>query len=144
MATKIIYFGHVKVLKKNPWYSGKLARLVKMGLAKPKKDVYIPADPPPWTGDPSKLSKAQIKQALRLSAVSHKYKGKPIEDRVRAIKSEASGPTGLARPTYRVELPRVRRLITIARAKGIEVPPEIAGAPAYSQMAEEQAPVIMA
>lgn len=119
--TKVILFGKVKIVKKNPWLSGKLAQAVKMGLAKIKKEEVL-ADPPPWFGDPSKLSKAQVYQALRFSRVSHETKGMPIDQRLSRIKKEASGPTGLAKPKTRIELAKVGRLITIAERFGIPVP----------------------
>jgi len=141
MATKIIVFGKPKVLKKNPWLSGKLASLVKKGLARVKKE-YILADLPPWAEDPSRLSRAQIYQILRFSKVAHETRGMSIEDRILRIKQEASGPTGMARPKARVELPRIGRIITIAQAMGLSIPPEIARAPVPSTPATPQVAVI--
>jgi len=128
MATKVILFGKVKVIKRNPWFSGKLASLVKSGLAKVKKE-FILADLPPWYEDPSKLSKAQVYQVIRFSQVAHRTRGQSMRDRILAIKREASGPTGMAQPKARVELPRIGRIITIAQAYGISVPAELMVAP---------------
>jgi len=128
MATKVHVFGEVKIVKKNPWLSGKLRALVDAGLVKVKKERIL-ASPPPWFGDPSKLSKAQVYQVIRFSSVAHRTKGMSIKDRIITIKREASGPTGMARPKARVELPKIGRIISIAQAYGISVPAELMVAP---------------
>ena len=124
MATKLTIFGHLKVIRKNPWLSGKLASAVKMGLAKPKKELVL-ADLPPWFEDPSKLSDAQLYQVAKFSAVSHETAGMPISDRLKVIKKKASGPTGLAKPKAKVSMPRVGKIIRIAMERGIPVPEEL-------------------
>lgn len=126
--TKIIIFGEVKLVKSNPWFSGKLASAVARGLASPKKK-FILATPPPWYGDPSKLSDAQLTQVIRLSRVSTATAGMSISDRLARIKAEASGPTGLARPRARVRLPKIGKIVSIAQVRGISIPPELARAP---------------
>ena len=141
MGTKIEIFGKIKVLKKNPWLSGKLLSAVKAGLAKIKKQ-WILADLPPWFGDPSKLSPAQIYQVIRFSKAAHEIRGKgTLLNRLRNIKAKASGPTGMAQPKVKPELPKIGKIISIARAHGISVPPELMRAPAPAP-APEQAAVI--
>jgi hypothetical protein len=124
MAPKLPFFGTVFLLKHNPWFSGDLAQAVAEGLAKPKKE-WILARPPPWMGDPSKLSDAQLAQVLRFSKVASEIKGKGTgKQRIANIKSKASGPTGY--PTKgRVRVSKLGRIVTIARARGIAIPPEI-------------------
>jgi len=130
MTTKIEIFGEVKLLKKNPWLSGKLLDAVKAGLAKVKKE-FILADPPPWFGNPKELSKAQIYQVIRFSQAAHEIRGKgTLLQRLRNIKAKASGPTNMAQPKIKPELPKIGRIITIAQAYGITVPPELMRVPA--------------
>lgn len=142
MATKIKLFGNIKVLRKNPWFSGKLYEAVKRGLAKIKKDLVI-ADLPPWYFDKNSLSDAQIEQIIRFSRVAHRTAGQKMVDRIVEIKREASGPTGKAKPRRRVI--NIGTILTIARARGLSIPPELeelarATAPAPTPTA--QAPVI--
>ncbi len=124
MAKTAMIFGNIYILKKNPWLSGKFKKLVEKGLAKPKKD-YILSKPVPWFFDVSALSKAQVAQIIRFSKVAHETRGQDIETRITRIKAEASGPTGLAKPRVRPELPRLGRVITVAKALGVAVPPEL-------------------
>jgi len=120
---RVIVFGQVKLLKRNPWFSGRLAEAVSAGLAKPKKDMVI-ASPPPWLGDPSKLSDAQLYQVLRFSAAATAIKGKgTLKQRLAHIKARASGATGRAKP--RVRVLNIGRVITVAQMRGISVPPEV-------------------
>ncbi len=114
---KVIIFGQVKLLKSNPWLSGALAEVVKAGLAKVKKE-FIVASPPPWMGDPSKLSDAQIAQVLRFSQAASEIKGKgTIKQRIANIKSKASGPTGYpVKPKVRIS--KIQKIMTIAQARG--------------------------
>ncbi len=114
-------FGNVYILKRNPWLSGKFRILVDKGLAKPKK-LFTLSRPVPWFFDVSKLSAAQVSQIIRFSRVSNETRGKSIEERIERIKKEASGPTGLAKPRVRPELPRIGRIITLADALGVPVP----------------------
>jgi len=94
MAPKLPLFGKVFLLKHNPWLSGDLAEIVKAGLAKPKKE-WILATPPPWMGNPDRLSDAQLAQVLRFSKVAREIKGKGTgKQRIAHIKDKASGPTG--------------------------------------------------
>lgn len=128
MGTKITIFGNIKLLKRNPWLSGKLASIVKSGLARVKKE-FILADPPPWFGDPSKLSEAQIYQVLRFSKVAHETRGQSMSYRIKRIKTEASGPTPYPKKpkTY---VMKIGKIITIAKARGISIPPELERIPA--------------
>jgi len=128
---RIVIFGQIKLLKKNPWFSGKLAGAVAKGLAKPRKDVIL-ATPPPWLGDPSKLSDAQLVQVMRFSAAAAETRGKDIEQRLANIKAKASGPTGAPKKA-KVRVVRIGRVITEAERRGLTVSPvlrELAKVPA--------------
>lgn len=135
----IYIFGQAKLIKKNPWLSGKLRRAVEAGLAKPKKDIIL-AQPPPWFFDINALSNAQLAQNLRLSRASIATAGKPVTERLRVIKREASGPTGLPRKE-RVRAVKIGKIITIAQARGISIPAELRGLmPAVTVPAAPAAP----
>jgi len=120
---RVIIFGQIKLLKRNPWLSGRLAEAVAAGLAKPRKDLVI-ASPPPWLGDPGKLSDAQLYQVLRFTVAATAIKGKgTLKQRLAHIKAVTSGATGRAKP--RVRVLNIGRVITVAQARGIPVPPEV-------------------
>jgi hypothetical protein len=125
MTRSVSIFGKVFILKQNPWHSGKLKRLAEQGLVKVKKDLVL-ATPPPWFGDPSKLSEAQIYQALRFSSVSRRYRGRPLEERITMIRNEAGGPTGRAKPKA-LRPVKIGRILTIAESRGIPIPDELRG-----------------
>ena len=124
MAPKLPFFGTVFLLKHNPWFSGDLAQAVAEGLAKPKKE-WILARPPPWMGNPDKLSNAQLAQVLRFSKVASEIKGKGTgRRRLAHIKKNASGPTGYTTKA-RERILKVGRVVTVARARGIPIPEEV-------------------
>jgi len=114
-----IAYGTVWSFARNPWFSGKLASLVKKGLAKPKKDIVMKT-PAPWYFDKSALSEAQRAQIARFKQLMTGTSGLSLEERILLLKKYASGPTGLARkvrvkapaptptptPTPQVVLPR--------------------------------------
>jgi len=99
-----IAYGTVWSFARNPWYSGKLASLVKKGLAKPKKDIVMKT-PAPWYFDKSALSDAQKAQIARFKQLMTGTGGLSLEERILLLKKYASGPTGMARPRARVRAP---------------------------------------
>jgi len=122
MTTKVELFGTIKLVKKNPWYGGKLLSLTKAGLAKPKKS-WILSDPPPWFGDPSKLSPAQLYQVMRFAEAAHEIRGKgTIKERIINIKAKAGGKTNLAKEKPKIFMPKIKKIISIAMAEGVEIP----------------------
>jgi hypothetical protein len=126
MAPILPLFGRIFLVKNNPWFSGTLAEWVAKGLAKPKKQ-FVLARPPPWMGNPDRLSNAQIAQVLRFTAIASREdlvgKGNG-EKRIAEIKSKASGPTGV-KLKERTKVLHIGRIVTIAQAKNIPVPPEV-------------------
>jgi len=103
MVVRLMY-GTATVWARNPWFSGKLATAVKLGLAKPKKDIVFKT-PPPWYFNKEALSPAQRRQIERFTAVARATAGMDVVTRLREIKARASGPTGMARPRARVRAP---------------------------------------
>ena len=140
MTTKITIFGEIKLVKSNPWLSGKLLSYVKRGLAKVKKQLIL-ASPPPWMGDPEKLSDAQLYQVLRFSKVAHETAGQTMDVRIQRMKAEASGATPYPKKP-RVRTPNIGRIITIARARGMQVPAGLPTAPEIVASQREQVSVI--
>jgi len=126
MAPILPLFGRIFLVKNNPWFSGTLAEWVAKGLAKPKKQ-FVLARPPPWMGDPSKLSEAQIAQVLRFTAIASREdlvgKGNG-EKRIAEIKNKASKPTGFPLKK-KTKVLHIGRIVTIAQAKNIPIPPEV-------------------
>jgi hypothetical protein len=124
MAPILPLFGRIFLVKNNPWFSGTLAEWVSKGLAKPKKQ-FVLARPPPWMGNPDRLSKAQLVQVLRFTEAATEIKGKGRgEERLVNIKNKASKPTGLPLKE-RTRVLHIGRIITVAQAKGIAVPPKV-------------------
>jgi len=99
-----IAYGTVWSFGRNPWYSGKLASLVKKGLAKPKKDIVMKT-PAPWYFDKSALSEAQRAQIARFKQLMTGTSGLSLEERILLLKKYASGPTGYPTKKARVKAP---------------------------------------
>ncbi|MEM1724521.1 MAG: hypothetical protein QXW71_01915 [Thermoplasmata archaeon] len=99
--------------------------LIKQLTAPRFKKTYTLATPPPWFRDPDKLSKAQVQQVLRFSAIAHKTTGKRLAERMDIIRAQASGPTGLARPRIRTPLPKIGKILTLAERYGLTIPDEL-------------------
>ncbi|MEM4619762.1 MAG: hypothetical protein QW607_06060 [Desulfurococcaceae archaeon] len=99
--------------------------LIKQLTASRFKKPYTLATPPPWFRDPDKLSKAQVQQVLRFSAIAHKTAGKRLAERMDIIRAQASGPTGLARPRIRTPLPKIGKILTLAERYGLTIPDEL-------------------
>jgi len=84
--------GQKLILKRNPWYYGvgKFGEIVKQGLATPHEPFYL-ATPPPWFEDPTKLSDAQLAVVRDFIKINWEYKGKPLAERLKAIKERMKG-----------------------------------------------------
>ena len=84
-ARVINIFGKTLILKKNPWYSERLLKLL-VGLGKkPRKPETIIATPPPWFMNPSAMPAGVYERARLFSEVSSATAGKPIEERLKTI-----------------------------------------------------------
>jgi len=79
----------VRIVKRNPWLSGNLARLVDLGLANPKT-IFVYARPPPWFRDPSKLTPKQKAVVDVFININKQFRGRPLGARIAALK-EAFG-----------------------------------------------------
>jgi hypothetical protein len=78
-------FGKIVIVKKNPWYHPRLRSiLAKIGKI-PKKPEYILAQPPPWFGDPAKLSREQYERCKLFSQVASETAGMKAEKRIPII-----------------------------------------------------------
>jgi len=115
-----IAYGTVWSFARNPWFSGKLASLVRKGLAKPKKDIVMKT-PAPWYFDKSALSEAQRAQIERFTRLMRGTAGMSLEERILILKRQASGPTGLARKV-RVKAPAPTPTPTPAPAPAVVIP----------------------
>jgi len=100
MVVRIMY-GIPTQWARNPWLNpnSKLASAVRMGLARPKKELVF-KNPPPWYARPEALSDAQKAQVERFARVASQTKGMSVVDRIRMIKEQASGPTGVPSRRY--------------------------------------------
>jgi len=99
-------------------------RVLRHLRAKRFKKEWTTADPTPWTGDPSKLSRGQVRAIINFTKIAHETRGLPLEQRMDAIKKELKGKvTGLAEPIIRVRgFGVIKRL---AEAYGETVPAEL-------------------
>ena len=128
MVTKVIVFGELKLVKSNPWLSEKpeTRSLVESGLVRVKKK-FILASPPPWFGDPSKLSPAQIAQVIRFTdaARRHGEQKEPRRTRIERIKAQASGAIEGVPKKPAMVIRRIARIVELAKAYKISVPPTV-------------------
>jgi hypothetical protein len=87
-ARVINVFGKTLILKKNPWYSERLLKLLATLGKKPRKPETIIATPPPWFMNPSAMPAGVYERARRFSEVSSATAGRPIEERLKTIQKE--------------------------------------------------------
>ncbi len=139
MAKTVMIFGNIYILKKNPWFTRKFRALVEKGLAKPKKD-YILSKPVPWFFDVSTLSQAQVAQIMRFTRAAMRRDPAVKEDmetRITRIKAQASGPIeGIPKKAPRPLMPKIGKIVTLARAYKIAVPAEVESRLATIQAAQ--------
>jgi hypothetical protein len=121
---RITLFGHVYLIKRNPFLSDTYASVVADGTVKVKKE-WILSRPAPWFGNPGKLSVAQLEQILRFARVAMETRGMKAPDRLKTIKQtlKQMGPTGKAKA--RVPRFTMPAIIQIATEKGIKVSDEL-------------------
>jgi len=81
-------FGKTLILKKNPWYSERLLKLLATLGKKPRKPETIIATPPPWFMNPSAMPAGVYERARLFSEVSSRTAGRPIEERLKTIQKE--------------------------------------------------------
>jgi hypothetical protein len=84
-ARVVSVFGKTLILKKNPWYSERLLKLLTGLGKKPKKPEVIIATPPPWFMNPSAMPTGVYERAKMFSEVSSATAGRPIEERLKII-----------------------------------------------------------
>lgn len=88
MRKPLIIFGNVFILKRNPWYSRRLASALAAIGKTPKKPEMILASPPPWFGKRYEaMTPAQIEVLRRFSEVSSATAGQRIEDRLKTVQA---------------------------------------------------------
>jgi hypothetical protein len=120
---RIPLFGRVFLIKRNPFLSKTYEDVVADGTVEVKKE-WVLARPPPWFGNPKRLSEAQLEQILRFAKVAMETKGMKGSARLRVIKQTLKGkPTGKAKA--RVSRFTMPAIIQIASEKGIRVPDEL-------------------
>ena len=122
-------FGKTLILKKNPWYSERLLKLLITLGKKPKKPETIIATPPPWFMNPSAMPQAVYERAKKFSEVSSATAGKPIEERLKTIQKElATGRkprASRAKPRnelFHVKFPTYMALRGVAPAQEVTAP----------------------
>jgi hypothetical protein len=81
-------FGKTVIMKKNPWYSPRLKAILERLGKEPKKPEYILAQPPPWFGDPTKLSREQYERCKLFSIVASQTAGMRAEERIPIISAK--------------------------------------------------------
>jgi len=114
-------FGRVFLIKRNPFLSETYESVVADGTVKVKKE-WILSRPPPWLGNPEKLSPAQLEQILRFARIAMETRGRKAPERLKIIKQTLKnlGPTGKAKA--RVPKFTMPVILQIAESKGITIP----------------------
>jgi hypothetical protein len=75
-------FGKIVIVKKNPWYHpDMLSILAKIGKV-PRKPQFILAQPPPWFGNPAKLSREQYERCKLFSIVASQTANMKLKERL--------------------------------------------------------------
>jgi hypothetical protein len=78
-------FGNTVIMKRNPWYSNRLFKVLLSIGKKPKKPEQILASPPPWFMNPSAMPQGVYERAKLFSQIASQTAGLPIEQRIKKI-----------------------------------------------------------